>query len=161
MKYVSPYFCSRLWRRRASSLVVSLMLQYRLCRERDTRLMKNNSLWTLELSHCSKITPLRLISYTDAKKILFRACFAVVSPCDQGRALGTSSPNLAGACRGTEPPSAAWSCASSPCLASQVHLTHGLGINGKRGRSLARVASHFPSFHSVLLWVNLRLMDNS
>lgn len=137
------------------------MLQYRLCRERDTCLMKNNSLWTLELSCCSKIAPLRLISYTNPKKILFRARFAVVSPCDQRRALGTSLPSLAGACRGTEPPRVAWSRASSPCLASRVHPTHGLRINGKRRRSLARVASHFPSFHSVLLWVNLRLMDNS
>lgn len=146
-----------------SSLVVSLMLQYRLCRERDTCLMKNNSLWTLELSRCSKITPLRLISYTDPKKILFQACFAVVSPCDQRRALGTSSPSLAGACRGTEPPSAARSCTlplASPPGSTRRTVWESMG-RGVAHRSLARVASHFPSFHSVLLWVNLRLMDSS
>lgn len=37
------------------------MLQYRFCRERERYLMKDNSLWTLELSCCSKIIPFRLI----------------------------------------------------------------------------------------------------
>lgn len=88
--------------------MVSLMLQYRFCRE--MYLMKGNSLWTLELSCCSKITPFRLFFlYTNLKKTLFQVCFVVVSPHDQRRALWTSLHCPGGRCRSTVFPNVAQS----------------------------------------------------
>lgn len=110
MKYVSPYICSWLQRRKSVFLSGQSDVTVQIL-QRDIYLMQDNSLWTLELSCCSRITPFRLIFfYTNLKKNLFQVCLVVVSPHDQRRALWTSLHCPGGRCRSTVLPNVARSC---------------------------------------------------
>lgn len=173
MKYISPYICSWLQRRKSvflsgqSDVTVQILQRY-------IYLMKDNSLWTLESSCCSKITSFRLIFfYTNLKKNLSQVLFSssISTWPEEGtlnifalprrqmqkhsdtqcRTVLTPLPAQAGilVSAKTQNPD----CTTGLCSENSGQINHSLLANCDFSR--------FSPFNSVLLQAKLRVMDNS
>lgn len=172
MKYISPCICSWLQRRKSvfissqSDITVQIL-------QKCIYLMKDNSLWTLESSCCSKLTSFRLIFSTQISKkpIPSMFCSSISTWPEEGtlnifalprrqmqkhsdtqsRSVLPPLPTQAGilVSAKTQNPD----CTTGICSENSGQINHSLLANCDFPR-------FFP-FNSVLLWAKLRVMDNS